>query len=521
MAPVLKSLLLGGLLAVAEASPKVLPMKFQKDKRNAAALQKRNTVSVDVGNAHKNGLYFVNATIGTPPQTVNLQIDTGSSDVWMFGPGSCDTQSSQCLGGAFDGSKSSSAALIAEGKFKIQYQTPGSGVQGDYFSDDFGLGGATIKNLTMAVASQAVHVPTGIMGIGFNTNEAFVAQGGEPYPNIVDEMVNQGLISSRAYSLYLDDLEDVSGTILFGGYDKAKYKGDLVTLPIQADARSGEKNTMSVAWTSLSITDPTGTTFITPSDHVAPVVLDTGATYTLLPPDLFQTMATYFTAINDDDYGWLVPCNISSQPGQVDYGFGGPFFSVAFDQLAIPLTDDNDKPLTFKDNSPACKFGIAPVQEGGLLLFGDTFLRSQYVVYDLDHQEISIAPTKFNVTDSQVVEISNSTRAQAVSTVQPPAASQTATALEEPGLGTSTGAASGAQFTQTGPASFGQISGPKTTVAAIAPVGTAKPASSKGAGAHVHGAPFIGAALFDVEALLLMGVTGAMMMVGGAFMAVF
>lgn len=36
---------------------------------------------------------------------------------------------------------------------------------------------------------------------------------------------------------------------------------------------------------------------------------------------------------------------------------------------------------------------------------GDTFLRSAYVVYDLDNQEISLGNTLFNVTDSTIREI--------------------------------------------------------------------------------------------------------------------
>ncbi len=65
----------------------------------SSPLQKRATFPVTVGNAILDNLYYVNASVGTPPQLVQLQIDTGSSDVWMFGPHSCDTTTSPCLGG--------------------------------------------------------------------------------------------------------------------------------------------------------------------------------------------------------------------------------------------------------------------------------------------------------------------------------------------------------------------------------------------------------------------------------------
>lgn len=144
------------------SDPKVVPMKFGRIQPRRA-LQKRDPTSVTLGNAVQSGLYYVNASVGTPAQTVQLQIDTGSSDVWMFGPDACEDPS-QCLGGTFDPSKSSSATLLEQGGFEIEYVTPGSEVLGDYISDNFGLGGITVQNLTMAVATTAEEVFTGIMG---------------------------------------------------------------------------------------------------------------------------------------------------------------------------------------------------------------------------------------------------------------------------------------------------------------------------------------------------------------------
>ena len=84
------------ITARAEA-PRVVQMQISRNKRSA--LSKRDPFSVTLGNADTTGLYYVNASVGTPPQIVQLQIDTGSSDVWMFGPNSCNASTSQCLGG--------------------------------------------------------------------------------------------------------------------------------------------------------------------------------------------------------------------------------------------------------------------------------------------------------------------------------------------------------------------------------------------------------------------------------------
>lgn len=57
----------------------------------------------------------------------------------------------------------------------------------------------------MAVATQANETTTGIMGIGLDTDESIVEYGGS-YKNLPDLLFSQGLISSKSYSLYLDDL---------------------------------------------------------------------------------------------------------------------------------------------------------------------------------------------------------------------------------------------------------------------------------------------------------------------------
>jgi hypothetical protein len=72
---------------------------------------------------------------------------------------------------------------------------------------------------------------------------------------------------------------------------------------------------------------------------------------------------------------------------------------------AQPL-DENGNPITFKDGQQACNFGISP-SPGATAILGDTFLRSAYVVYNLETNEIAIAQTVFNSDSSNIVEFNS------------------------------------------------------------------------------------------------------------------
>ena len=146
-------------------------------------------------------------TIGTPPQSFQVQLDTGSSDLWVPAVNSdvCSQGQDACSEGAFDPDRSSSFKDIAPNAFSISYQD-NSGVTGDYFSDIVGLGNVALKNITMGLATQASRAE-GIMGIGYDADESIVASSPNSiYPNIVNQLKNEGVTNTLAYSLWLNDL---------------------------------------------------------------------------------------------------------------------------------------------------------------------------------------------------------------------------------------------------------------------------------------------------------------------------
>lgn len=68
------------------------------------------------------------------------------------------------------------------------------------------MSGATLKKFEMGLAT-ATTIPYGLIGIAYANSEANVFTGnGSVYPNLVDSLVNQGIIPTQAYSLWLDDL---------------------------------------------------------------------------------------------------------------------------------------------------------------------------------------------------------------------------------------------------------------------------------------------------------------------------
>jgi hypothetical protein len=84
-------------IAPVAAKPKVLKMELNKRVETIHThVEERQYSNVAIGNSL--AAYFVNVSVGTPPQVIQLQVDTGSSDVWMFGANSCDTRTSSCRG---------------------------------------------------------------------------------------------------------------------------------------------------------------------------------------------------------------------------------------------------------------------------------------------------------------------------------------------------------------------------------------------------------------------------------------
>ncbi|KAH8600857.1 aspartic peptidase domain-containing protein [Bisporella sp. PMI_857] len=385
-----------------DGRPKVVGLPVQRrshpDPVARDRIRRRGTVSATLDNLET--LYFANVSVGTPPQSVRLHIDTGSSDLWVNTPKSevCLSEGGPCDSSGSYSANASSTYSYVSGDFNITY-VDGSGASGDYVTDAFSIGTTSLSSLQFGVGYESTSIE-GVLGIGYAINEVQVGRAGKsPYDNLPAKLVSEGLIQSNAYSLWLNDLDASTGNILFGGVDTAKYVGSLRTLPVQKGDRSvfGE---FFITLTGLALD---GTTIA--QNLKQAVLLDSGSSLTYLPDTIAEATYQMVDAQYFEEEGVaFVPCTLASSNATLDFTFSEPTIQVPMNELVITVTATTGRQLTFTDGTAACLFGIAPAGSMAAVL-GDTFIRSSYLVYDLANNEISIAQTKFNSTASNIIEI--------------------------------------------------------------------------------------------------------------------
>ncbi|RYP60819.1 hypothetical protein DL770_009924 [Monosporascus sp. CRB-9-2] len=432
----------GGTASFATAQ-RVVSMGIGKAKR-LPPLHKR-AILQELHNNLTGGGYYAEVSVGTPPQIVNLIVDTGSSDVWVLDSNAdlCTSRSMQdeygggCIA-TFDPSESSTYTALSDAPFQIAY-LDGSGANGTYFQDHINIGGTEIESLQMGLADEST-INSGLLGIGYSANVATMI----PYPNIIDLLEEQGLIAIRAYSLWLNAYSADMGTILFGGVDTEKFVGELIAVPVLPDSRTGIYHSFTVTLSSLILSYADGSADPIIQQPV-PVILDSGTTLTYLPPRIAYNIYSALGAVDDTLYTGLVyiDCTYLRNGSGLtfDFQFGGssgplvrvPVNEMVLDnvreyiELGLPIPPG----MPFADDD-VCSFGIQPGDQG-IYLLGDTFLRSAYVVYDLENHEVAMAQAHINNPGSNVLEITRDGIPDVSGVASQVTAEQTATGLPGPG----------------------------------------------------------------------------------------
>jgi len=332
--------------------------------------------SVKDGNAHPvpvsnflNAQYFSEISIGTPPQSFKVVLDTGSSNLWVP---STDCGSIACyLHSKYDHSASSTYKKNGS-EFEIRY---GSGSLSGYVSKDvMQIGDLKIKDQIFAEATSEPGLAfafgrfDGILGLGYDTIS--VNKIPPPFYNMLD----QKLIDEPVFAFYLSDTNNgEESEATFGGIDEDHYTGKLTKLPLRRKAY------WEVDLDAITFGDATAEI-----DNTG-AILDTGTSLIALPSTLAELLNKEIGAKKSYNGQYTVDCSKRDSLPDLTFTLTGQNFTIGpYDYI-----------LEVQGSCISSFMGMDfPEPAGPLAILGDAFLRKWYSVYDLGNDAVGLAKSK-------------------------------------------------------------------------------------------------------------------------------
>ncbi|KAL1746443.1 aspartic peptidase domain-containing protein [Schizophyllum fasciatum] len=337
---------------------------------------KRDIAGVGITNQNGDQSYFGAVEIGTPPQTFNVVLDTGSSDLWV-----ADTECATCSSSTpqFDASKSSTFQQSSQ-TTTIQY---GSGaVRGSLAQDKVSIGGLTVDEQIFLSVSQTTSQlldgsMSGILGLAFQTISSTQSTP------LWLALANDNQLDAPEFSFWINRLiddanapeESFGGVFTLGGVNESLYSGDIEFHEL---ANPSSPTFWLLTLDSLSLN---GNDVSLTNGEARLSAIDTGTTLIGGPSDDVQQFwegVEGSSPMTNMQGFWSFPCDTELS---VSMSFGGKSWPI----------DPTDMNLGRVSRvSDDCLGGIFDLTQGSSIVsgggnpnwvVGDVFLKNVYSVY--------------------------------------------------------------------------------------------------------------------------------------------
>jgi hypothetical protein len=327
-------------------------------------------------------------------QTINMDFDSGSSDLWVF-----NTQlatASQTGHTNFNPQKSTTFQMMTGSTFSISYGD-GSGAAGNVGTDTVNIGGATVTGqaieLATAVSTSFVQdtQSNGLVGLAFSKLNTVKPQQQKTFFD--------NAMATLSMPVFTADLrKNAVGSYEFGNIDSTKFNGSLTWAAV---------NTTQGFWQFSSTKFSVGTGA---AMNVAggQAIADTGTTLMLANPAIVNAYYSQVQgAVNNATVGGVTfPCNTQLPDLNVDVG-GNYMALVRGDDINFAQVDatgtcksssnshpsppSNLLPKLQTNKTIAC-FGGLQATTSSLQIYGDIMFKSQFVAFNGGNNSIGMAP---------------------------------------------------------------------------------------------------------------------------------
>ncbi|KAL4737930.1 putative aspartic endopeptidase [Aspergillus similis] len=332
---------------------------------------------VNADDVQNDSMYLAPISIGTPAQTLNLDFDTGSADLWVWSTKLPSATTAQHKSGKiFDPSKSSTFKEQSGSTWKISYGD-GSSASGTVGTDTISLGGLKVNNQAIELAdtlSAQFQQGTGdgLLGLAFsNINTVQPKAVSTPVENMIaqDDIPKSAELFTANLGSWRDAEEADKGVSFytFGFIDQdtvAASGEEIYYTPIDKsqgfwlfDSASATVNGKTIARSGNKAIADTGTTLALVDDETCKAIYDAipGAQY------------------DEDSQGYIYPSNTSEDQLPV------VSFAVGDKQFIVQKED-----LGFAEAKEGYVYG--GIQSRGSMtmdILGDTFLKGIYAIFDV------------------------------------------------------------------------------------------------------------------------------------------
>lgn len=301
-------------------------------------------------------------------QTIMLDFDSGSSDLWVFS--NRLNLASQRGHTVFDASKSPSFRLIDGATWSISYGD-GSGAAGVVGLDTVNIGGATVTNqaveLATKVASSFVEdtASNGLVGLAYSKLNTVSPTSQKTFFD--------NAIPSLEQPVFTADLRhNAAGAYEFGTIDATKFNGSLTYAQV---------NTTQGFWQFSSNRFAVGTAAPVTTGTDGQAIADTGTTLMIVSNAIAKGYYSQVQGAVDD-----------AQVGGITFPCNTPLPDLAVDIGGVYMATIPGKFINFTTVSGNTCFGGVQASTSDLMIFGDVLFKGQFVAFNGGNNTIGMAP---------------------------------------------------------------------------------------------------------------------------------